>query len=112
MTTNQPKDIQTALRHALRLERAKQILAEGYTFWKDPEFDIIGVCKPGRLYAHYWIHEGTCDCPDFEQYGDLCKHTLAVDIQNAEDAAIDAQAAQWAEGEANAEDFEFGCCPF
>ena len=97
MNTNRPKDIQTAMRHALRLERAKAILEAGYTFSEDKDLDTIFVCKPGRLFADYQIASGKCDCPDFAEHKDVCKHTLALEIKNAEDTAIDAQAAQYAE---------------
>ena len=86
----QPKDVQTALRLALRFERAKLILAEGYTFSVDEEMQTVYICKPGRLFAHYIIYQGQCDCPDFTTHRDFCKHTLAYALRQEEDAQCEA----------------------
>src|SRR5207245_2019593 len=107
----QPKDAATALRLALRYERAKQILAEGYTFPRDEELQTIFVCKPGRLFAHYWITDGKCDCPDFLKHADFCKHTLAVYLQDEEDRQADEQAAEYARGNEDCEVLSSGCDP-
>lgn len=90
-------NIETAMRHARRLESAKEILNEGYTFPVDVELENIYVCKPGRLAASYIIHRGQCDCPDFIKHGDLCKHTLAAKILADEDVEADRRAAEDAE---------------
>ena len=108
----EPKDIQTLMRLAWRTERARQILDAGYTFWPDANMDSVAICKPGRLFAEYSIYRGECDCPDFRNYGDFCKHTIAYYLRQQEDKHIDEQAALYAEGIANAEDYEYGCCPF
>jgi hypothetical protein len=86
MTTS-PKNAQEALQQANRLQRARAILAEGYTFHKDKDSEAVAVCKPGRLAASYWINllsEG-CDCPD-SMKGNDCKHLLAWDILQTEKA--------------------------
>jgi hypothetical protein len=101
MTTS-PKNAQEALQQANRLQRARAILAEGYTFHKDKDSEAVAVCKPGRLAASYWINllsEG-CDCPD-SMKGNDCKHLLAwklLETEKADDAAnMEAQCKQWEE---------------
>jgi hypothetical protein len=87
MAHNKPRNAQEALQQAVRLERAKQLIEEGYTFTKDADTNMVAVCKPGELHAAYWIGEhvdGTngCDCPDAVK-GNYCKHEICWDMIQA-----------------------------
>lgn len=86
-----PKNAVEANEQAKRLDRAKALLAEGYTFYRDADSEVIAVCKPGRLAASYFINMLTpgCDCPDFLKTEQACKHMYAYEIlQNEEAAAV------------------------
>lgn len=105
MTTrkSEPRNAQEAMQQAVRLERAKAILAEGYRFVKDAGSEVVAVCKPGMLKATYWINllsEG-CDCPDYMKTGLPRKHMVAYqllqDEQAGEAAMWEAQCKQWEE---------------
>jgi hypothetical protein len=97
----EPKDAQGAQRQAIRHERAKQVIRDGYTFSYDAGLNCIYVCKPGCLHADYIIHGDTnnltgqagCDCPDMVKTGEPCKHYLAAWI-DAKRHTEDADAAQ------------------
>lgn len=84
---NNPTNINEAVALAVRFERAKAILAEGYTFSQDKETGAVAACKPGSLAASYWINglvDG-CDCPDATQRGKgVCKHSLAWELLQEE----------------------------
>lgn len=88
MTTTTPRTAIEARDLAVRNERARQIIAEGYSFFADadPDMDLVAVCKPGSLAAAYWITQrGTvCDCKDFEGNRKHCKHIFAWQIVQAE----------------------------
>ena len=89
-----PRNIDQARRQISRTERAKEIIEAGYTFSFDDEADTVAVCKPGRLAADYFILDGKCDCQDFQNHGDFCKHTLAAGLVQ-EEARAEAQAAAY-----------------
>jgi hypothetical protein len=100
MNTINPRNASEALRYARTAERAQNILKEGYTFHRDPNSDVVAVCKPGRLAASYWLNmlEPGCDCPDFRKHKDYCKHTLASEMLEAredEEAGLEAQCAEY-----------------
>ena len=78
LTLATPRTAPGALRQATIFARAEQILADGYSFWPDPDptMDMVAVCKPGYLHADYWITDGG----DFAKHRDFCKHTMAWDI--------------------------------
>src|SRR5438105_2764972 len=78
-TMKHPSNAQAAWQLARCWQRALDILKAGYSFWPDEELESVAVCKPGRLYAHYLITRGVCDCPDYGRNGDYCKHTLAYE---------------------------------
>jgi hypothetical protein len=96
MTNRTPRNAQEAMMQALRFERAKQILKEGYTFHPDADSDVVAVCKPGSLPAAYWLNmlEPGCDCPDFLKRGQPCKHMIAWEILEAT-ASFEAQCAEY-----------------
>ena len=101
MNANTPRNAQQAIAQANRFDRARQIIKEGYTF-TDMGDGGIAVCKPGKLAASYWI-DGPfckgCDCPDATKNGNRCKHMLAWESINAEEAAelegLEAQCAEY-----------------
>lgn len=80
-----PKTAAEALRLATTEEKAKQILAEGYTFDLNEESQMVEVCKPGKTFPAYYINLGEgneffpegCSCPDYQNRGNYCKHFLA-----------------------------------
>lgn len=91
-------NINDAIAQANRRERALNILEEGYTFTQ--ENDMVAVCKPGELHASYWIGEHVdsstgCDCPDRVKTGKPCKHEIANDILQADEAHFEAMAQKW-----------------
>lgn len=43
--------------------------------------------RDGRLVTHYLTNNLTCDCPDYQQRGYVCKHVRAVILYEAELAA-------------------------
>ncbi len=83
-----PRTINEADRQIRTVEYARQIIAEGYSFWpdEDPEMDMVAISKPGTLCATYLLMEnGTaCDCLDFQKHQDYCKHIIAYSIVQAE----------------------------
>ena len=106
MTNTQPRNVQEALAQANRLQRAQQILKDGYTFTQDADTQMVAVCKPGELHAAYWIGEhvdGTngCDCADRVKTQKPCKHEHAWELVKAEQAdearMWEAQCKQWEE---------------
>jgi uncharacterized Zn finger protein len=78
-TNNKPTNVNEAIAIALRFERAKQIIEEGYTFSLDTDTGVVSVCKPGQLSASYFIglFVSGCDCPDATNRQQPCKHELA-----------------------------------
>ena len=86
MNTNiQPKTAPEALRLARTEAKAKQILTEGYLFDLNEEAQTVNVFKPTEGTPSYVINlsndtdfypEG-CSCPDYQNRGSYCKHTLA-----------------------------------
>lgn len=86
ITLPNPRTINEAIRQADTTERARQIIAQGYSFWPEADRDTIAICKPGFLHADYWLSDNgkTCDCPDFVKHQDYCKHVLANSIVEAE----------------------------
>ena len=102
-------NINDAIAQANRNTRALQILKEGYKFTKEAS-GSIAVCKPGELHASYFIGEhvdGTtgCDCPDKAKTGKPCKHEIAWNIlqdEEADEARMwEAQCAKWEAEEYN-----------
>jgi hypothetical protein len=95
MTT--PRNAQEAMQQALRFERAKQIIKEGYTFHQDADSDVVAVCKPGSLAAAYWLNmlSDGCDCPDFLKTHKPCKHMIAWEILEDDAANMEAQCAEY-----------------
>jgi hypothetical protein len=85
ITLPTPRTAPEALRQARTAERAALIIQEGYSFFPDAELEMIAVCKPGFLHAEYWLTEGgkVCDCGDFVNRKDYCKHTIANSIVEA-----------------------------
>lgn len=83
---SQARNASEALQQAIRFDRAKQVLAEGYTFHKDADTEAIAVCKRGSTAAVYWIDllSTGCDCPDRLKTGKECKHELAYEFLQAE----------------------------
>jgi hypothetical protein len=82
-----PADASSALRQAVRHERALQIIEEGYSFLFDAGTATVDVVKPGRLAAEYtiWLDGDIngrkgCDCPDMVKTGEPCKHYHAAMI--------------------------------
>lgn len=101
-----PRNPQEAINQANRLQRARQIIKDGYTFTQEPS-GMVAVCKPGELFASYWIGEhvdGTngCDCPDRAK-GNVCKHEIAwslIQKREADElAGLEAQCKQWEQEE-------------
>ena len=89
-------NINTAIAEALRMERALTILKEGYSFTDElGDGTLIAVCKPGKLAAAYWIMFGKCDCPDFMKTGRDCKHMIASEIKQDEEAMMEALCKEW-----------------
>lgn len=86
MSTFTPRTATEARDLAVRNDRAKAIIAEGYSFFADADTDTVTVCKPGSLAAAYELTEGAtvCTCKDFEKTGKPCKHLLAYGIVQAE----------------------------
>ena len=85
-----PRNPQEAINQANRLQRAKNLIAEGYTFTYDAELETVFVTKPGELHAAYTIGpqvDGTdgCSCPDRAK-GNKCKHEMAWELIQAERA--------------------------
>jgi predicted nucleic acid-binding Zn finger protein len=99
LTIPAPKNATEANAQALRMQRARQIIAEGYTFPVDSDGLYIAVCKPGHLSADYFITEVGCDCPDMAKSGKPCKHYIAAWIlqeeRQEEEAADAAQVARY-----------------
>jgi hypothetical protein len=92
--TQRPRNAQEAMAHALRHERALQIVAEGlYSFYADKDTDAVAVCRKGSFAATYWLNlmEPGCDCPDSLK-GNYCKHERAWSILQDNAAAADEQA--------------------
>jgi hypothetical protein len=100
-----PRNAQEAKAHALRHERAVQIVKEGlYSFYADKDTDAVAVCRKGSFAATYWLNlmEPGCDCPDAVK-GNFCKHERAWAIIQDEAAArladeeaiMEAQCKQW-----------------
>ena len=85
ITLNAPRNANEAYAQAARLERAEQIIRDGYAFFPDADADMIAVCKPGHLHADYFLTEGgtICDCPDFSKTKLPCKHLIANMIVQA-----------------------------
>ena len=89
-------NINTAIAEALCMERALNILKEGYSFTDElGDGTLIAVCKPGKLAADYWIMFGKCDCPDFMKTGRDCKHMIANEIKKADEEMMEALCAEW-----------------
>lgn len=88
-----PKTATEALRFVKTAERAQAILDAGYKFIEDAEMDTVYVMKPGDFHYSYLIDtlRGTCDCPDFQQRGTYCKHTVAWEETKREEATLIAQ---------------------
>ena len=86
ITIPAPRTATEALRQARTAERAALIIAEGYSIFPEIDLDAIAVCKPGFLSSAYWLTEGgkVCDCPDFSNRCDYCKHTLAYSTVEAQ----------------------------
>src|SRR5689334_19829158 len=101
--TFQPKDAHQALRQAKSFEKAQEIIQAGYYFEEDKEIDTVYVVKPGKWSADYFIYEGKCDCPDFTQRGEFCKHTLAWQILQKQKADEEAMIAQYEKEQAACE---------
>ena len=82
ITLTTPRNANEALAQAVRMERAEQIIRDGYSFFPDTELDMIAICKPGSLHADYQLTEGgtVCDCKDFAKTGLACKHIIANSI--------------------------------
>ena len=85
-----PTNAVDALRLARAEEKAKAIIAEGYSFELNPEIQVVTVCKPGIPYADYFMNLSSvallpllplgCSCPSFQKSGaGYCKHTLAYE---------------------------------
>ena len=92
-----PTNATEALRVARAEEKAKQIIAEGYSFELKPEIEVVTVCKPNQPYASYFINLSSvallpllplgCSCPSFQKSGvGYCKHTLAFERLQEEEA--------------------------
>ena len=97
-------NINEAIAQANRNTRALQIIEEGYTFTQDADTKMVAVCKPGKLAASYFIGEHVdgsngCDCADKAKTGKPCKHEIAWNILQDEEAnearMWEAQCAQW-----------------
>lgn len=81
----QPKSATEALRLARTEEKASAILAAGYLFDLDKETEIVNVVKPDSSLPSYTINLSDdtdlypqgCSCPDYQNRGSYCKHTLA-----------------------------------
>jgi hypothetical protein len=85
----EPKTASETARFITLTERARQIIADGYTFSTDAEVGITYVCKPGRLASDYELFDGKCTCPA-RQRERFCKHEIAV-------ALIEAETEMWEE---------------
>jgi len=88
-----PTNAVDALRLARAESKAKAIITEGYTFEAQEGTSLIAVCKPGKLAAAYWIETASdgfwqgCNCPaSVANGGTFCKHLLAYDRLQAEEA--------------------------
>jgi hypothetical protein len=93
-----PKDASEANAQAIRLERAQQIIVDGYGFEFDEVFPQCFIRKPGSRRIAYTVDavNGGCDCLDMTKTGRPCKHYLAVWLlmekaREEEDAATVAQ---------------------
>ncbi len=99
--TYQPRNASDAIAQANRFDRAKQLLTDGYTFHKDADSDVVAVVKPGTTAAAYWLNMITegCDCPDYMKNSRPCKHMIAWDILQAQEAeelaGLEAQCAEY-----------------
>ena len=95
MSSSTPNNINTAIKQALRRERAELIIKEGYKF-EDMGEGVIAVIKPGTTAAAYWINMITpgCDCPDSLK-GNNCKHEIAVEILKDEEKMWNAACAEY-----------------
>src|ERR1051326_6362748 len=73
-----PRNAVEALRLAKTTEKARGLRKEGYRF-EDLGIDSIAVIKPGRIAASYTVnaHTGECDCPDWQEHKNFCKHSIA-----------------------------------
>jgi hypothetical protein len=80
-------------------EKAQGLLPAGYIARID--LPVICLHKPdGETVYFLNVQKGRvvhCTCPDFEKHRDYCKHSLLAQslVDDAEDAAVDAQAAEW-----------------
>lgn len=92
-----PANAVDAMRLARAEEKAKQIIAEGYSFELHPEIEVVTVNKPGIPSASYFINLSSvallpllplgCSCPSFQNSGaGYCKHTLAFERLQEEEA--------------------------
>ncbi len=118
-----PTDAQAAARQAIRLERAHNIIAEGYGFLFDEGLQTVEVIKPGRLAAEYtiWLDaaeslsgKAGCDCPDMTKTGEPCKHYMAAAIiaQKRQEEEDEARCAEFEAKFAVCEDEVYGCDPY
>jgi hypothetical protein len=114
-TTPIPAD---AVRQACTLEKANAIAVElkkageYYTYSQAP--GIYGIYKRSYSTASdtsYLINlngeKPTCTCPDFQNFGNYCKHTMALEIVLDEEAREEAQVAEYEASQKLAE--LFGC---
>ena len=91
-----PRNAKEANRQATCQLRAMEILPElrkgsMYVAHMGGAPGVYDVQKRGYDQPDTWYTDNllttTCDCPDFVKHGDLCKHTLAVELYDAELAA-------------------------
>lgn len=126
MNLPEPKTATEALRQARTWEKA-QLIANSLAI--GGEYFAYETATPGlwnmtkRSYSNapdtvYVIDlrptKPTCTCPNFIEYNDFCKHTLALQTaleKDAEQAQIDAYEAEERE-RANAEHPVYGCDPY
>lgn len=87
---NGPTTVQQAHRQANCLQRAKEILPELrkgglYVAHTGSDFGKMDIQKRGfegepDVWYTVDLVNTTCDCPDFANFGGMCKHTLACEM--------------------------------
>ena len=94
MKTITPKTATEALRYARTADKAAALLTQGYEFLMLEAIQVVSVIRPeGGNYFLDLISE-ECNCPDFANRGDYCKHLLAWEaIETA--ARDEAICAEW-----------------
>ena len=115
-----PRNAQEAARLTRSYAKALECIAAGYTFSRDEEIGMTAVCKPGELHASYWICDrpelvaphGGCSCPDYDKHpGTFCKHILAYQELQNQEAEAEEYFARMEELYSNAE-CATGCDPY